>query len=95
MALTKEILKANAALSALTDEQLENIVTLSANDENAVIAKKTGEIYGGLDADILAASGIGKNGTEKTFDYAKRVIGEIKGKADFPNVFGKILIRNA
>lgn len=82
MALTKEILKANAALSALTDEQLENIVTLSANDENAVIAKKTGEIYGGLDADILAASGIGKNGTEKTFDYAKRVIGEIKGKAD-------------
>lgn len=82
MALTKDILKANAALAALSDEQLDNIVTLSANDENAVIAKKTGEIYGGLDADILAASGIGKNGTEKTFDYAKRVIGEIKGKAD-------------
>lgn len=82
MALTKEILKANTALSALTDEQLDNIVTLSANDENAVIAKKTGEIYGGLDADILAASGIGKNGTEKTFDYAKRVIGEIKDKAE-------------
>ena len=71
--LTREILIANAALAGLTDEQIAAITTLSANDENSVIAKKTGEIYGGLDADILAASGIAKNGTEKTFDYAKRV----------------------
>lgn len=68
--LTREILVANAALAGLTDEQIAAITTLSANDENSVIAKKTGEIYGGLDADILAASGIAKNGTEKTFDYA-------------------------
>lgn len=65
--LTREILIANAALSGLTDEQIAAITTLSANDENSVIAQKTGEIYGGLDADILAASGIAKNGTEKTF----------------------------
>lgn len=82
MALTSEILKANAALAGLTDEQIAAITTLSANDENSVIAKKTGEIYGGLDADILAASGIAKNGTEKTFDYAKRVVAEFKAKAE-------------
>ena len=81
MALTNELLTANAATAGLTDEQKAAIVEMSANDENAVIAKKTGEIYGGLDADILAASGIAKNGTEKTFDYAKRAIGEIKGQA--------------
>ena len=78
MALTSEILRANAVLSALTDEQINAITKLSENDENSVIAKKTGEIYGGLDADILAVSGISKNGTEKTFDYAKRVLGELK-----------------
>lgn len=82
MALTSEVLRANAALAGLTDEQIAAITTLSANDENSVIAKKTGEIYGGLDADILAVSGIAKNGTEKTFDYAKRVVAEFKTKAE-------------
>lgn len=81
MALTNELLNANAALAGLTDEQKAAIVEMSRNDETAVIGQKTGEIYGGLDADILAASGIAKNGTEKTYDYAKRVIGEIKGQA--------------
>ncbi len=81
MALTNELLNANAALSGLTDDQKAAIVEMSQNDEATVIGKKTGEIYGGLDADILAASGIAKNGTEKTFDYAKRVIGEIKSQA--------------
>ena len=41
--LTREILVANAALAGLTDEQIAAITTLSANDENSVIAKKTGE----------------------------------------------------
>ena len=81
MALTLELLRANAATAALTDEQINAVVELSNNDEAAVISKKTGEIYGGLDNDILAASGIAKNGTEKTYDYAKRVIGEIKSQA--------------
>ena len=81
MALTTELLNANAATAALTDEQKTAIVEMSKNDETTVIGQKTGEIYGGLDADILAASGIAKNGTEKTYDYAKRVIGEIKGQA--------------
>ena len=85
MALTSEILRANAALAGLTDEQITAITTLSANDENSVIAKKTGEIYGGLDADILSASGIAKNGTEKTFDYAKRVLSDFKVKVESVN----------
>ena len=41
--LTREILVANAALSGLSDEQITAITTLSQNDENSVIAKKTGE----------------------------------------------------
>lgn len=81
MALTTELLKGNAATAGLSDEQINAVVEMSRNDETAVIGQKTGEIYGGLDADILAASGIAKNGTEKTYDYAKRVIGEIKGQA--------------
>ena len=85
MALTIDVLKANAALAELTDEQLTAITTLSVNDENSVISRKTGEIYGGLDADILAVSGIAKNGTEKTFDYAKRVLTEFKTKVEGAN----------
>ena len=81
MALTTELINGNAILNALTDEQKAIIIEMSRNDEASVIGQKTGEIYGGLDADILAASGIAKNGTEKTYDYAKRVIGEIKEKA--------------
>jgi len=81
MALTSELIQANAATAGLTTEQINAIVTMSQNDENAVIAQRVGEIYGGLDNDILAASGIAKNGTEKTYDYAKRVIGDIKAQA--------------
>ena len=81
MALTTELLKGNAATAGLSDEQIKAVVEMSKNDETTVIGQKTGEIYGGLDADILAASGIAKNGTEKTYDYAKRVIGEIKAQA--------------
>lgn len=81
MALTMELIRGNERLSALTDEQIAIITEMSHNDEASVIGNRVGEIYGGLDADILAASGIEKHGTEKTYDYAKRVIGEIKDKA--------------
>lgn len=81
MALTNELLSAITELSGLTDAQKAAIVELSKNDEAQVIGQRVGEIYGGLDNDILSASGIAKNGTEKTYDYAKRVIGEIKGQA--------------
>ena len=42
------------------------------------IGEKTSELYTGLDNDIFSASGIAKEGTEKTYDYAKRVIGGLK-----------------
>ena len=80
MALTREILVANEGLSALTEEQINAITTLSQNDENSVIAQKTGEIYGGLDNDILSVTGVQKNSSEKTYDYAKRVLNDYKSK---------------
>ena len=80
--LTQEVLIANELLKNLSEEQIKAIVNLSQNDENAVIAKRIGEIYGALDSDILAASGVAKNGTEKTYDYAKRVLGDFKTKVD-------------
>ena len=67
MALTTEILRGNAATANLSDEQINAVVEMSKNDESAVIGQKVGEIYGGLDADILSASGIAKNGSEKTY----------------------------
>lgn len=80
MSLTTELLNANQATAGLTDDQKTAIVEMSKNDESAVIGQKVGEIYGGLDTDILTASGIAKQGTEKTYDYAKRVIGELKAQ---------------
>ena len=44
MALTSEILKANAVLTGLTEEQIAAITTLSQNDENTVIGAKIGGI---------------------------------------------------
>lgn len=82
MALTSELIRANAALAALSDAQVAAITEMSRNDEDSVIGQKTGEIYGGLDNDILATSGIAKDGTEKTYDYAKRVITTLKQGAD-------------
>lgn len=80
--LTQEVLIANELLKSLSEEQIKAIVNLSQNDENAVIAKRIGEIYGALDNDILTVSGVAKNGTEKTYDYAKRVLGDFKTKVD-------------
>lgn len=80
--LSLELLNANANLASLTDEQKGAIVTLSQNDEAAVIAAKTGEIYGGLDNDILVTTGVAKIGMEKTYDYAKRVMSDLKTKAE-------------
>ena len=80
--LTNELLNANSQTEGLTDEQKSAIVEMSRNDENDVIGKRIGEIYRDLDADVLAASGIAKEGAEKTYDYTKRVIGGLKEKAD-------------
>ena len=78
--LTTEILKADATLSALTDEQIAAITTLSQNDENAVIGARFGEVYRTFDENIAKASGIARNGDEKTYVYLDRVLGELTAK---------------
>lgn len=81
MALNKDILKQQALLSTLSDEQIGVITTLSDNDENTVIGKKIGELHGQYDTDVLTVSGIPKNQGEKSYDYTKRVLAEYKAKA--------------
>lgn len=58
------------------------IAELSKNDEAVVIGNRIREVYNGLDKDILTASGVEKGGSEKTYDYAKRVIGDLKKGGD-------------
>lgn len=77
MALTQELLQADASLSGLPEEQISAIVTLSTNDENTVIGSRIGELHGRYDTDILEASGVAKNQGEKSYDYVKRVIADL------------------
>ena len=72
--LTAEKIKASTVLSALTEEQIKAISELSQNDENAVIAKKTGDIYGGIDKDIEEVTGLKKPEGVKTYEWMKRDI---------------------
>lgn len=80
--LTIEMLRQSSALTGLTDDQLNAIVEMSRNDENTVIGTKIGALHGQYDADILGITGIKKKDGEKSYDYAKRVLGEYKTKAE-------------
>lgn len=80
--LTIEMLRQSSALIGLTDDQLNAIAEMSRNDENTVIGTKIGALHGQYDADILGITGIKKKDGEKSYDYAKRVLGEYKTKAE-------------
>lgn len=80
--LTVEMLRQNAALAALTDDQLKAIAEMSKNDENTVLGAKIGALHGQYDTDIFSITGVKKNDGEKSYDYAKRVLNEYKGKAE-------------
>lgn len=80
--LTVEMLRQSSALTGLTDDQLNAIAEMSRNDENTVIGTKIGALHGQYDADILGITGIKKKDGEKSYDYAKRVLGEYKTKAE-------------
>lgn len=82
MALDANLLRTNAALAGLTDEQVTAITTLSVNDEDRVIADRIGRLYGEFDRDILETAGIEKKQGEKTYDYMKRAISHLKGGSD-------------
>lgn len=79
--LTVEMLRGNAALAGLTDEQLNSIAVMSQNDENTVIGNRIGALHGQYDTDILSISGITKNEGEKSYDYMKRVMAGYKSAA--------------
>lgn len=72
--LTADILKASPVLAAITEEQIAAITELSKNDENAVIARKLGEVHGQYDRDIKEATGIEKPAGVKTYDWMKSTI---------------------
>ena len=80
--LAIEMLRQSSALTGLTDDQLNAIAEMSRNDENTVIGTKIGALHGQYDTDILDITGIKKKDGEKSYDYAKRVLGEYKTKAE-------------
>ena len=78
--LTKELLKANAELNGLSDEQLSVIENLSKNDEDRVIGMRIGEVYRQEDETIKNLTGIDRLGDEKTYVYRERVLKDLTSK---------------
>lgn len=78
MALTAEQLKANEVLASLSDDQLSAITQMSANDEATTVQKTisdtTSKIYTEFDKRISEATGIERDGAEKTYKYMTRAI---------------------
>lgn len=70
----------------ITDDQAKSIAELSERDETivlkAAIDKKTGEIYGALEKDVLESSGIEKDQGERGYNYLKRALKEHKSLVD-------------
>lgn len=66
----------------LTDEQIKSITELSKNDEDAVVGSRVSDIYNRLDASILEGTGVVRGSNEKTYDYLKRSLSEMKQKGD-------------
>lgn len=89
MALTRETIVANAALATLTDEQIKALETLSTNDENTVIGKRIGEVYREMDTKIEAATGVKRDGDEKTYVYLERAATGLKGQVTELGTFKK------
>lgn len=80
--LTIEMLRQSSALQGLTDAQFSAIAEMSQNDENTVIGTRIGALHGQYDADIFGITGVKKKDGEKSYDYAKRVLGDYKTKAE-------------
>lgn len=80
--LTIDMLRQSSALTGLSDAQLSAIAEMSQNDENAVIGARIGALHGQYDTDIFSITGVKKKDGEKSYDYAKRVLGDYKTKAE-------------
>lgn len=72
--ITAEILRANQDLAGLSEEQINAIITIGANDTQAEINKAFGETYRKMDTSIESITGIKRNGDEKTYDYMSRAM---------------------
>ena len=80
--ITQEMLAADAALSGLTEEQQQAILTMSKNDEEVTIGNRFREVYNQLDATIAKATGVPRNGDEKTYLYLERAANILAEKAN-------------
>ena len=80
--ITKEMIAADAALSGLTEEQQNAILLMSKNDEEVTIGNRFREVYNQLDATIAKATGIARNGDEKTYLYLERAATLLAAKAN-------------
>ena len=77
--LNKEKLQ---TVEGLSDDQITAIETLSKHDEQSVIDKRIGEIYGQLDNDVKEVTGLEKPSGIKTYEFIKNTIADFKGKAE-------------
>ena len=80
--ITNEMIQQQEALAGLTDAQREAIVTLSRNDEEAVIGARFREVYNRLDETIARETGVARDGDEKTYNYLERAARMLAGKAN-------------
>ena len=76
------MLAADAALSGLTEEQQQAVILMSKNDEEQVIGNRFREVYNQLDATIAKATGVQRNGDEKTYLYLERAANILAEKAN-------------
>lgn len=78
--LTVDVLK---SIEGMNDELAATIAEMSKNDEDEVIRSRSRTMWDTLDNSVLTASGVKKaSPDEKTSEYAARVIGLMKGKAE-------------
>lgn len=86
MAITKETIQQQEALKGLDDAQIQAIVTLAANSEqaaiNEAIAKKIREVWDSVDADIEEVFGEKKPMSVKSYDMLKQTLRKAKEQAE-------------
>jgi flagellar biosynthesis chaperone FliJ len=86
MAITKETIQQQEALKGLEDAQIEAIVTLATNSEqaavNEAIAKKIREVWDSVDADIEEVFGEKKPMSVKSYDMLKQTLRKAKEQAE-------------
>ena len=81
MALTKKLMLENASLKDLSDAQIDAVIALSANDESVVLGAKIAELHNRYDADVKSIAGVEKEASEKSYDYIKRILSDLKEKS--------------